>query len=173
MATKYKYRCREVYRGVQLDIKSNDINDFVKKINDKKSKIDRQILDPNTPLKDFASLYVETYKRESVSDTWYNDIRRIVDNKIVPGIGNKAVGNIKPIEIQSFLNTCSNYSTSYVKKIFDLTRQIFSYGYKNGMTVTDYTLALELPKGKKGAKGSKYHTKRARCASESSQRASW
>ncbi len=51
MATKYKYRCREVYRGVQLDIKSNDINDFVKKINDKKTKIDRQILDPNTPLK--------------------------------------------------------------------------------------------------------------------------
>ena len=153
MATKYKYRCGEIYRGVQLDIKSNDINDFVKKINDKKSKIDRQILDPNTPLKDFANLYVETYKRESVSDTWYNDIRRIVDNKIVPGIGNKAVGNIKPIEIQNFLNTCSNYSASYVKKIFDLTRQIFSYAYKNGMTVTNYTLALELPKGKKGVKG--------------------
>lgn len=150
---QYKYRCREVYRDVQLDIKSNDLNDFIEKVTKKKASIDRQILDPNTKLKDFAIMYIETYKREAVSDTWYSDLKRIVENKIVPGIGNKAVGKIKPIEVQHFLNTCSQYSNSYIKKIYDLTNQIFSYAYKNGVTSTDYTLTLELPKGKKGIKG--------------------
>ena len=71
--TQYKYRCREVYRDVQLDIKSNDLNDFIEKVTKKKASIDRQILDPNTLLSDFAKLYIETYKKNTVSDGWYRD----------------------------------------------------------------------------------------------------
>lgn len=69
--------------------------------------------------------------------------------KIVPGIGNKPVGKIKPLEIQDFLNETSNLSASYIKKIYSLVCQIFKYAYKNGMTPRDYTVDLERPKGKK------------------------
>lgn len=151
--TQYKYRCREVYRDVQLDIKSNDLNDFIEKVTKKKASIDRQILDPNTLLSDFAKLYIETYKKNTVSDGWYRDIKRIVENKIVPGIGDKAVGKIKPIEIQKFLNSCSGLADSHLKKIYDLVCQIFRNAYKNGMTQSDFTITLERPKGRKGETG--------------------
>lgn len=153
MAKKYKYRAQEIYKDVMIDVKADTLEDFVRKVQKKKDSIDRQTLDPNTKLSAFVKLYLETYKMNSVSDTWFNDLERFAQNKIVPGIGDKPVGKIKPIEVQNFLNSLSGYSASYVKKLFDLTNQIFRYAFKNGMTSTDFTLDLQLPKGRKGKKG--------------------
>ena len=153
MAKKYKYRTREMYKDVMIDVRADTLEDFIRKLQKKKDSIDRQTLDPNTKFSAFVKLYMETYKMNSVSDTWYKDLERFAYNKIVPGIGDKPVSKIKPIEVQGFLNTCREYSNSYIKKLFDLTCQIFKYAFKNGLTSTDFSLDLQLPKGKKGKKG--------------------
>ena len=153
MAKKYKYRHQETYKDMHIDVRANTLAELMEKVSAKKEQLDRQILSPDTKLKPFAEKYMETYKSKAVSNTWYEDIKRIVFNKILAGLGNRPVGKIKPMDIQLFLNSLTNLSDSYIKKIYDLTRQIFKYAYENGMTSYDLTRNLKLPKGKKGTTG--------------------
>ena len=149
----YKYRHREIYKDVPIDIKADTLSSLTDKLQKRKIQIDKQFLDPTTKLKGFAERYLETYKANVVSSSWYDDIQRITYNKIVPGIGDKPVGRIKPIDIQMFLNSLTGYADSHIKKIYDLTCQLFRYAYKNGLTSYDFTLDLERPKGIKGKTG--------------------
>ena len=153
MAKKYKHRHTETYKDVRIDVKADTLSELMDKVAAKKQQIDKQILSPDMKLKPFAEKYIETYKSTSVSNTWYQDINRIVSSKIIPGIGNRPVGKIKPMDIQLFLNSLTNLSDSYIKKIYDLTCQIFRYAYRNGMTSQDITLTIERPNGKKGVTG--------------------
>lgn len=149
MAKKYKHRHREIYKGVSIDIKADTIPDLIGKLERKRTSIDQQVIDPNMKLADFVQLWLETYREETVGADWYSNLCYIVFNKIVPSIGNKPVEKIHVIDIQNFLNQCSEYSNEYLNKIFQTTKQIFKSAYLNGMIKTDYTLHLTKPKGKK------------------------
>lgn len=149
---KYKYRHRETYKDVNIDIRANTTKDLMAKVAAKKQQIDRSTIDRNTKLSVFADLYLETYKRNSVSASWYIELERMA-KRLIKIIGDKPVGKIKPIEVQSCLNSFSACSESYVKKVYDLLSQLFSYAYRNGVTTTDYTLDLERPSGKDGETG--------------------
>ena len=153
MAKQYKHRHTETYKDVRIDVKADTIAELMSKVSARKEQIDKQILSPDTKLKPFAEKYLETYKKTAVGDDWYADLERITNTKIIPSIGNKPIGKIKPIEIQQFLNTLSGLSDSYIKKIFDLTNQIFRYAYRNGMTTVDLTLNLERPTGIEAKEG--------------------
>lgn len=151
--TTYKYRHREVYKDVPIDIKTNDLNDLMKKLELRRRQIDRQTLSPSTKLLDFSIKVIETYKQPKVSVSWYESIEGFVRKKIVPGIGNKPVGKIKPMEVEVFLNTLSELSDSHIKKIYDVTKLIFHYAYKNGLTPYDYSEDFVLPRGQRGHTG--------------------
>ncbi len=151
--TTYKYRHREVYKDIPIDIKTNDLNDLMKKLERRRRQIDRQTLSPSTKLLDFSIKVIETYKQPKVSGSWYESIEGFVRKKIVPGIGNKPVGKIKPMEVEAFLSTLSGLSDSHIKKIYDVTKLIFHYAYKNGLTPYDYSEDFVLPRGKKGKTG--------------------
>ena len=153
MAKKYKYRHREIYNGVAIDIRANSTKELVQKIKKKKDQIDRQTVSPDTTLLRFGQMFLETYKVNSVSASWYADLESMLKTKIVPGIGNRPVGRLKPIDVQQFLNSLTDLADSYVKKIFDLTKQIFHQAYKNGLTVTDFSEDLIRPTGKASDSG--------------------
>lgn len=142
----YKYRHREHYRGVEIDIKANSTKSLTDKIKAKKEQIDKSFLDSKTLLKDFGEKYLRTYKKPVVTDDTYSGLKTIFDKHILVGIGNKPVGKIKPLEVQEMLNT-HVYSKDYTQKIYNLTCQLFHYAYKNGLLPTDYSLDLEQPKG--------------------------
>lgn len=149
----YKYRHTEVYHGVRIDIKAHTPGDLADKLTRKRTQIDRQTISPETPLLKFGQTYLETYKKNKVSLSWYHDLQAIFSNKIVPGIGNRAMGSIRPIDVQSFLNTLTGLSDSYIKKIYDLTRQIFQAAFKNGLTPYDYSEDFVRPVGQGGETG--------------------
>ena len=151
--TKYKYRHREIYKDVTIDIKTNDIKELMSKLELRRRQIDRQTLSTSTKLLDFSIMVIETYKKPKVSSSWYDSIEGFVRKKIVPGIGNRPIGKIKPMEIETFLNSLSDLSDSHIKKIFDITKLIFSYAYKNGLTPYNYSDDFVLPRGKKGHTG--------------------
>lgn len=144
---KYKYRHRETYKGVDIDIKANSAGELAEKLKEKKHKIDHSYIDENTLLEDFGTRYLETYKLPTVTDKTYDGLLTIFNNHILKDIGNKPVGKIRPIEIQEMLNN-NIYSMDYTQKIYNLTCQLFHYAYKNGLTPFDYSLDLEKPKGK-------------------------
>lgn len=142
----YKYRHRERYKGVDIDIKANSTKTLIEKIKAKKSKIDKSFLDSNTLFKDFGEKYLRTYKQPTVTDDTFSGLQILFYKHILNGIGNKPVGQIKPLEVQEMLNT-NIYSKDYTQKIYNLTCQLFRYAYKNGLLSTDYSLDLEKPKG--------------------------
>ena len=150
--TEYKYRHREMYKDKMIDVKANSTGDLANKITAKKKQIDRQFLDKDTMLADFIDTYLEAYKRASVSPDTYAFLK-IIGDKISDGIGNMKVSKIKPLQIQTFLNSLIGYKESYIKKIYQLTCQIFLHAYRNGLTSTDYSVLLELPKGRRAEIG--------------------
>ena len=153
MARTYKLRHTEMYRGIRIDVKANTTGELLAKVQRKKDKIDRTTVDPGMTLLAFGHMYLDTYKREKVSASWYGDLRTMLENKIVPGIGNKQVTRIQPIEVQAFLNSCSHLSESYVHKIFITTKQIFHQAYRNGLTPSDFSEDLQRPRGVKATSG--------------------
>ena len=144
---KYKYRHREVYHDVRIDIKSDSMPDLLAKLQKKREQIDHGSVDESVRLRDFVMTWLETYKKETVSEDWYYNIESIALKKIVPEIGNKPFSAIKVIHVQQFLNSCASYSSEYVDKIFRITMQIFKEAYKNRVTRQDYTDLLVKPRG--------------------------
>lgn len=147
---KYKYRYQEWYKDVKIDCKAHSHKELMQKVRTKKEQIDKQTIDADMKLDDFCQLYLDTYKRDSVSDSWY-EVLCFIKDKLVSYIGNKPVGKIKPIEVQSFLNSCNTLSDSTIKKIYIFTRQIFDEMQTNG--ATQYRFVLTAPNGKPKATG--------------------
>lgn len=152
MAKKYKYRHKELYKDTVIDIKADTLSTLMKKLQEKKNQADHMYLDPNMKLAIFVQRWLDTYKRNSVSESWFREICRI-SRTMTESIGNKPVGKIKPLNVQEYLNTCTKYTDSYIKKIYDITCQIFKYAYKNGLTSHDFTLDLERPRGRDSKTG--------------------
>lgn len=144
---KYKYRHKEVYNDVPIDIRADTTEDLIRKVEKKKKQIDRQTVSPDTTLSDFGMRYLDTYKKPAVSDAWYKMQRTMLMKHIVGGIKDKKVGKIRPIEIQQMLNNL-DASSEYINKVYNLTCQIFRYAYKNGLTPRDFSDDLEKPKGR-------------------------
>lgn len=147
MAKKYKFRHREVYKGVQLDVRADTLKDFTEKLNEKYKQIDNSALDEDTPISIFGMKYLETYKKNTVKPNTYNDLVCILEKHIVPGVGNKKISSIKAIEYQEMLNSKFHFSKDYVSKIYNLTRQIVRHAYKNRLIPYDYSLDLTKPNG--------------------------
>lgn len=152
-AKKYKYRHRETYHGFDVDVKANTTAELVEKVRKRKAAIDRRAVSGSWKLQDFGDHYLETYKRHAVSASWYADMEMILEKKIVAGIGNRSMDRIRIMDVQQMLNGCSGLSDSYIKKIFDLTKQIFHQAYKNGVTSVDISEDLIRPHGIKGRSG--------------------
>lgn len=149
---QYKYRHRETYKGVKIDVRSNDFNVFLQKLEAKKAQIDRQTIDDSTTLQDFSERYLAAYKQHTVSKSAYQDLNYIL-RALIRGIGNKPLSQIRLIHLQEYLNSLAQYSDSYIKKQYDLLCQIFHHAYRNGITPTDYSEDLIRPKGKTGVTG--------------------
>ena len=148
-SSRFKFRHQEVYHGVPIDIRAYTLDEFTKKLQAKYDEIDNGTIDRKTRLYDFANQWLETYKADSVGEDWFDNLSYLINNKIVPGIGNKPLGNIQAINVQGFLNDCSDYSREYIDKIFRATKQLFTAAYDNGGLDRDLVKQLVMPKGKK------------------------
>lgn len=142
---KYEYRHTEIYKGFRIDCRAHSSKELIEKVSARKEKIDHQAIDHGIRLHDFINLYLKTYKENTVSASWYKDLCYL-GKKITDGIGNKPIGKIRPLEVQTFLNACNGYSYSTIKKIYDLTNQVFRHATING--ATSYTFNLTVPAGK-------------------------
>lgn len=81
----------------------------------------------------WADKWLVGYKEGVVSDAWYNAMKGIIENYIVPCIGDMAVKDVKPIDIVRMYNRYSYLSDSYGKKLVQITRQIFDSAEENDL----------------------------------------
>ena len=148
----YKYRHRETYKGIKIDVRAHTSAELNRKVNKKKDSIDRNIIDSSTLLQDFGEQYLAAYKQHTVSQSAYQDLQYIL-KALIRGIGNKPLSQIRPLHLQNHLNSLVSYSDSYIKKQYDLLCQIFHYAFRNGCTPTDYSEDLTRPRGKAEVSG--------------------
>lgn len=149
---KYKYRHKETYNGTKIDIKANSTGELADKIRKKKDQIDRQTLSKDTSLREFGEQYLETYKLNTIAKSSYQDMTYTL-GVIIRGIGNKKMSQIKPLHLQNYLNSLTDYSDSYIKKQYDLICQLFRHAYRNGCTPVDYSVSITKPHGRETVTG--------------------
>ncbi|MCR5033838.1 MAG: site-specific integrase [Clostridia bacterium] len=143
---KYKYRHVETYNGVKIDLRANDKQTLHNKVEQRRARIDKGLIDGSMLLSEFGSQFLENCKRNTVSEAWFRDLSYTLDT-IVDGIGDKPMRNIKPLHLQGYLNSLVALSDSTIKKRYDLIKQLFRHAYANGVTPDDYTKQLVRPVG--------------------------
>lgn len=143
---EYKHRHRETYKGVRIDIKAHTSAELHRKVTAKKQAIDKDIVDGSVMMSAFGEMYLEAYKKNTVSASWYKDLTYMW-TKIVYEMGDRPMNRIKPIHLQDYLNSL-DMADSTIKKRYDLIAQIFRHAYINGVTPKDYTLELVRPHGR-------------------------
>jgi len=63
----YKYRHREKYNGVNIDVKANTSAELIERVRKKKSQINRATISPDIKLLSFGDMFLKTYKKNFVS----------------------------------------------------------------------------------------------------------
>lgn len=116
----------------------------IKELEDGKREISK-----NMTVSAWCVEWLETYKEPSVNSRHYKNIQGIVRNFIEPSIGHLQLKKIKPVHLQKILNDVSGYSSSYVSKIFDVIKQIFTEAYRNSLITYNPTEGLKKPTGSK------------------------
>ncbi len=143
---KYKFRHTEVYKGIKIDQKANTTKALMEKVQKKKKEIDGMHIDSNMPFKKYAMKWADVYKAPNVSLGRYKAIVRTI-NRISEAIGNKAMGKIKAIELQEYLNSLTDKTSGYIKDSYHIINAIFNRAYKDGLLARP--IDVECPKGKK------------------------
>lgn len=96
----------------------------------------------------WAKEWAEIYKKPSVNAKHYKDILAVINNFIVPDIGTMQIKNVRPVHLQKILSATTDYSDSYVSKIYDIIKQIFREAYLNNLTMKDPAEGLKKPSGR-------------------------
>lgn len=144
----YKYRYTEKYKGKRIDLRANSQKELMAKVKNKKAQIDEGLIDGSASLTALAAEYLEAYKANTVSPRWYADMSAIVSNRIIKVLGDVPISTTSAFDVQRMLNTTAGMSKSYIKKVYDLTCQLWRYAYRVGYIRKDLTPLFELPNGK-------------------------
>ena len=105
---------------------------------------------PNITLDTWCEEWLETYKKNVVTDGWYKDIQSIIRNHISPSIGSMRLSKIKPVHVQKCINQMQGLSWSTINKTAVIIKEIFKRALENKMIVSNPADNITLPKATKG-----------------------
>ena len=103
---------------------------------------------------DFAATWLEVYKKPVLTAKSFENVKRHVDNVIVPQIGNLRLIAVTDMHLQSVLNSRAGGSYSDVKKLRDIIKALFRKARESRLIVYDPAEFLKLPKNTKGQRRS-------------------
>lgn len=83
----------------------------------------------------YAELWLNTYKKGRLRPSSYSSLRSTFDNHILPFFGDANLKDIRPMDIQRFLNSVSGYSQSLQRKCFSNLKAVLASAVDNGLLV--------------------------------------
>ena len=83
----------------------------------------------------WSKKWLKDYKKGAVSDAWYNQMDGIIENHILPYIGDKLMRDVTASDIQRMMNQNARHSESHQKKIAQIMMQILSSAEENDVIV--------------------------------------
>lgn len=149
MATKYKHRHLEWYKGIKIDQKAQTKKDLFVKVEAQKRRIDSNLAPDNILLDDFICEYIDNYKKGNVSAEWYNTLH-YMRKLIVDRLGDYPIKAYTPNMLQTFLNDLAkDTSASYLGKVHALVIQIFNHAYRQRLIPENIADFIIKPVGRK------------------------
>lgn len=92
----------------------------------------------------WSKKWLTDYKQGAVSDAWYKQIEGIIDNHILPYIGDKLMRDVTASDIQRMMNQNSQFSESHQRKIAQIASQIFDSAEENDVVVKVPTKRIKI-----------------------------
>lgn len=92
----------------------------------------------------WANEWLTSYKKGTVSASWYNHMQSLIDNQIEDAIGDVRLVDVKPMHIQRLMNKYADMSESYQKKLLLVVRQIFDSAVENDLVDKNPTRRIKV-----------------------------
>ena len=145
------YRKTFTFEGKRYSVSGKTQEELYERVARKKLELEQGYnrITKNTPVSAWAQEWLDTYKAPVVGLTWYKNIKSILNQIILPDIGNLQLKDVKSIHLQRILNKRRDYSKSYIRKIYNVMHEMFSIAKKNDLIRESPADNLNIPKGKK------------------------
>lgn len=136
----------------RIFVRGKSQRDVDLKLAEIKTKYDMglMITSPNTTFGKWADEWLETYKKPTVTNGWYKDIKSMLKNHLLPCLGGLQLNKIRPVHIQSCINGMSGRSYSLVNKAVVILKDILQRAVENGLILTNPAQSVIMPKTTKG-----------------------
>jgi integrase len=116
---KYAHRKQFTYNGVVCDLAADTEIELGEKIANKKRAIDgdERIIRGTSTVKQWAKVYLETYRQPACGEKQYSDLCSINSVWIVPYIGSMAIRDVRRVNCQKILNAMQGLSKTHITKV--------------------------------------------------------
>lgn len=126
------------YNGKKYDLTAKTTQELDDKVQKKKQELEYGALNnANMKVKVWAERWLETYKKPNIVHRNYTNYRGIINNIIVPRIGNLKMSDIQHIHLQDLLNSLTTYSFWYVNYVKNTLSGMFSIALDNKIIRSD------------------------------------
>lgn len=118
-------------------------------------------LDKNTLVRDWAKLWLSTYKEGKITQKSLDTYRQKLDGYILPEIGNMKLKDVTSVHLQRILNRQAGRSYSHLTKLRVTMSSLFERAVIARLIVFNPAQGLELPAYEKGQRRSLTDQERA------------
>ena len=145
---------KKSFYGKDSNVIQNKMNDFVLELKYNNVDLKNSVL-----FSWYCNDFLLTYKYGFVKDSSFDRLESIWKNHIVGSPIDIPVYKLNDVCIQRYLNSkILDYSSSTIKKIYDLIRSVLFYAYRKKDISVDYASLLVLPKSMKSVKQIEVYT---------------
>ena len=136
------------FQGKRYYVRGYTEKEVMKKMVEKQLALEKNLVvyDSNMLLKQWAEIAVRTYKKK-LSDKAKYDMKKRIENHIIPELGKVPIGKIRPIQCQELINSKEGYSKEYINKITQDLKFLLDRAVENKMINENPAANIEKPKG--------------------------
>ena len=140
------------YEGKRYWIRGTSPEDLAAKKALKLRDLEEQVKIESAMLtRDWATEWLETYKRDYVIDKSYKDYKSRLNRHILPHIGYLQLKQVKPIHLRKIMQEMKGYSGSRIDKVHQCVCQLFAAAWENDLIKDDPSKGLKKPAGPRGS----------------------
>ncbi|MGI5892349.1 MAG: tyrosine-type recombinase/integrase [Bacillota bacterium] len=138
----------------RIEVKAKTPKELEEKYLKKKLEYEMGLItvNSNTPFKKWVETWLETYKKQDVSEGTYKEINYIITRYFVNSLGALKMSDIKPVHLKNCLNAMEGMSESYIKRAYIYIKDIMKKAVINDLITKDPSIDLHPPAGTKGEK---------------------
>ena len=107
---------------------------------------------------EWANFWLLTYKKESVSDKWYDYLKLVVEKYIIPELGLLKLDEVKPMHIKALVKKVASKSLSFQQKLRNTCHNMFEDALENNYCSSNPCRKIEITAKEKRSQKDKCFT---------------